>query len=185
MTPDYQELWNTMIINDPLLVEKTAKKVYSFKDRYQNVVEGTLLPWEVVGCIHYREGGLDFKTHLHNGDSLAHRTVNVPMHRPAEGEPPFTWEESARDALFTLKKLDQETDWSITSILSHLERYNGTGYIKYHPDVLSPYIWSGTIHYKVGKYTSDGHFDPAKVDKQLGCAPLFLYLTDKTKGISQ
>lgn len=183
MEPDYQHLWDTMVITDPKIVFNTAKGIYAVKDHYIDAVKGTSVPWEVVGCLHYREGDNNFKTHLHNGDSLQHRTVNVPMHRPVEGEPPFTWEESAKDALFTLKHLDKETDWSITSILSHFERYNGTGYIQYHTDVLSPYLWAATNHYTVGKYSSDGHFDPALKDKQLGCAPLFLYLTDKTKGI--
>lgn len=184
MEPDYQGMWNNLVIADPAAVEKTARKIYSFKERYKKAVDGTEMPWEAVACIHYREGNLDFNTHLHNGDSLQHRTVNEPMHRPFAGNPPFTWEESAQDALFTLKHLDKDTDWSITSILSHLERYNGTGYIKYHPEVFSPYLWSGSNWYKSGKYVSDGHFDAAKVDKQLGCAPLYLFLTHKKKGIS-
>lgn len=177
MNPDYQALWDSMTVLNPKSIQKIGDLIYSLKDRYEAVVDGTIMPWEFVGCIHYREGDLDFNTHLHNGDSLQHRTVNVPMHRPATGEPPFTWEESAKDALFTLKHLDKEKDWSIVSILSHFERYNGMGYIQYHPTVLSPYLWSGTNHYHSGKYSSDGHFDPALIDKQLGCAPLYQYLT--------
>jgi len=68
-------------------------------------------------------------------------------------------------------------------ILGTLEDFNGRGYIKYHPDVLTPYLWSKTNHYVKGKYASDGKFDPELVDKQVGVAAIYKYLTDKTLGL--
>jgi len=38
-----------------------------------------------------------FKLHLHNGDPLTARTVNVPKGRPKTGQPPFAWGISAKD----------------------------------------------------------------------------------------
>jgi len=183
MLPDYQNLWNTMLITDEESVIEAAKLILSHRDRYANVVEGTNLPWQFVGVTHYREADCDFTCHPHNGDSLKQRTHNVPEGRPISGTPPFTWEESAKDCYLILKKLADVQTWDIPTILGKLEDFNGRGYIKYHPEVLSPYLWSFTNHYTVGKYASDGKFDPQLKDKQTGCAPIYLYLTDKTKGI--
>jgi lysozyme family protein len=102
---------------------------------------------------------LNFNRHLHNGDPLTARTVQVPAGRPKTGEPPFTWEESATDALM-LEKLDQWEDWSVPGTLYKLEQYNGWGYRLAHPDVKSPYGKPGektsealkkvTGHYLIG-----------------------------------
>lgn len=180
--PDYQHLWDTMVITDENAVIVAAKLVLKNQSRYMTVVDNTTVPWQVIGCTHYREASCDFTCHPHNGDSLKQRTHNVPAGRPLS-EPPFTWEESAKDCYFTLKHLDNTEIWGITTILKTLEAFNGLGYIKNHADVLSPYLWSKTNHYTVGKYSSDGHFDAALVDKQIGCAPIYRYLTDKTLGL--
>ena len=177
--PDYQHLWDTLVITDPTAVEQAAKLVLKGKETYEETVEGTKMPWEVVGCLHYRESGCDFTTHLHNGDSLKKRTVNVPAGRPL-GEPPFTWQESAKDALFTLKKLDEIELWDIPTILKVMEKYNGVVYLRYHPNVLTPYLWACTSNYFKGKYASDGKFDPELKNKQVGTCPIYRMITDKT-----
>lgn len=179
----YQHLWDTMIINHPEQVKHDAAMILSHIDKYIEVTAGTKVPPQFVGCLHYRESTCNFNTHLHNGDTLAHRTVHVPEGRPL-GNPPFTWIVSARDALFTLAGLDKVQDWTLPNILYHFETYNGVGYLKHHTDILSPYVWSGTNHYQKGKYASDGKFDEDLIDRQLGCAPLFRYLTDKTLGLA-
>lgn len=180
--PDYQHLFDTLTITNIDGVIEAAKWVLNGKETYEETVQGTKLPWQLVGCLHYRESDCDFTTHLHNGDSLKKRTVNVPAGRPLD-EPPFTWQESAKDALFTLKKWDTVDTWDIPNILKHFEDYNGTGYLQYHPNVLSPYLWSFSSNYFKGKYASDGHFDTELKDKQCGTVPLYLYITDKTKGL--
>ena len=65
--------------------------------------------------------------HLHNGDPLQARTVHVPSGRPVVGSPPFTWRQSALDAL-TLKGFHEVGDWSVPHMLYLLEKYNGTAY---------------------------------------------------------
>lgn len=176
----YQDLWNTMEIKNPNSVLTAAKIILSYQKRYEAVVAGTHVPWQFVGVTHYREASCNFTRHPHNGDPLTARTVNVPAGRPVAGKPPFTWEESAKDCYLTLKKLDQVTDWSISNILYQIEKFNGLGYQQYHSDVLSPYLWSFTNHYTKGKYASDGKFDHELVDKQVGAAPIYRYLTDKS-----
>jgi lysozyme family protein len=113
------------------------------------------------------ECGFDFSAHLHNGDPLTARTIQVPKGRPAAGTPPFTWRESAVDAL-TMKKLDRVQDWSAPSMLHLLERYNGLGYRK--RGLPSPYLWSFSNHYEKGKFVKDGVYDPNAVSKQCGAA---------------
>lgn len=179
----YMDMWNNMVITDEEAVIEAAKLILEGREVYEEVVKDTGVPWQIIGLTHYREGSCIFNTHPHNGDSLKKRTVNVPAGRPLVGEPPFTWQESAWDCYFNLKHLDKVPEWSLPVIMWQLEAFNGLGYLKYHPTVPSPYIWSKTAFYTKGKYASDGKFDPELVDKQTGCAPLFRYLSDKTLGL--
>jgi lysozyme family protein len=117
---------------------------------------------------------------LHNGDSLKKRTVNEPSGRPLADpikgwQVGYTWEESAVDAL-TMKEFNRVKDWSLAAQLWQLERYNGVGYRKYHPEVLTPYLWSGTNHYNKGKYVADGKWDANAVSAQIGIAALLKVL---------
>jgi len=178
--PDYQHLFDTMTFTDEAAIIKAAEIVLKGKDRYEGVVDNTNVPWHIIGLTHYRESTCNFSRHPHEGSPLTSRTKYVPIGRPLAGNPPFTWEESAKDCYFTLKHLDKIDTWDIVTILKTLEQFNGTGYIKYHPEVLTPYLWSGTAFYTVGKYAGDGVFDKNLKDKQMGCAPIFRYLTDKT-----
>jgi lysozyme family protein len=66
----------------------------------------------------------NFNRHLHNGDPLTSRTVHVPAGRPKSGTPPFTWEQSAVDAL-AYDGLTQVTDWSIEHVAYVFENFNG------------------------------------------------------------
>ncbi|MDJ0783518.1 MAG: hypothetical protein QNJ22_16195, partial [Desulfosarcinaceae bacterium] len=91
--------------------------------------------------------------------------------RPREGSPPFTWEQSAADAL-ALKRLGPQTDWSMAGTLYQLEKYNGWGYRRFHPEVLSPYLWSFSHHYTSGKYVADGRWSDTAVSRQCGAAVL-------------
>lgn len=105
--------------------------------------------------------------HLHNGDPLNARTVHVPANRPATGAPPFTWRESARDAMI-FRKYAQVGNWDVPRVLYQLELYNGLGY---RPrGIPSPYLWCFSNLYSKGKYTADGNFDPNAISKQCGAA---------------
>src|SRR6266487_1583426 len=95
---EYNELFDTCIVRPERdgAVNKIVKTITNNRDRYEAISEASDVPWFMIGAIHSLEGDLDFGTHLHNGDSLKRRTVNVPAGRPP-GEPPFTFEESAID----------------------------------------------------------------------------------------
>lgn len=174
LKPEYTYLWQTMEIKPEKKEEinKTIALIRENQNRYVNVSQPLNIPWFFIAIIHQLECGGSFRRHLHNGDTLSRRTTNVPKGRPIDGNPPFKWEESAIDAL-KYKRLDRNPDWSTSRMLYILEiLYNGAGYRLYHPEVLSPYLWSYTNHYIKGKYGSDGDFDPELVSKQPGAATL-------------
>lgn len=152
-------------------VKWVAQKIRANKPRYEAVVLSLAngMPYWFVGIIHFMEGGGKFSTHLHNGDPLTARTKNVPAGRPLKGQPPFSWEESAIDAL-TYMKYDKVTDWGIQNCLDLFERYNGMGYKK--KGLSSPYLWSYTQFYTKGKYVKDGKYDPNAISKQPGVAAI-------------
>ncbi len=152
-----------------------VKRITANRARYQKVGKAVGIPWYVVGIIHSLEASGDFTRHLHNGDPLTARTVHVPAGRPKTGKPPFTWEQSAIDALRG-RGLGAWTDWTVPGTLYQLEAYNGFGYRDHHPNVPSPYLWSFSNHYTRGKYVADGRFSPAAVSQQVGAALLLKQL---------
>lgn len=172
---NYKTQYDLMVINPDKISDVNAivNQIKQNKDKYKEVEQLTTIPWYVTAAIHYRESSLNFNKHLHNGDPLTDRTVHVPAGRPLKGNPPFTWQESAVDAL-KLKSYHTCTDWSIENLLNLLERYNGLGYKK--KGLPSPYLWSWSSNYHKGKYVADGKYDPNVVDKQCGAAVLLKLL---------
>lgn len=152
------------------VVQAEAARIKANEKRYRAVAANfDVLPWWVIGIIHSMECGLRFDQHLHNGDPLKARTVQVPKGRPKVGKPPFTWEESAIDAI-EYDGLDVCRDWTPGSALENFENYNGPGYRR--KKVPSPYLWSFTNQYRSGKYVADNKYDPNAVSKQCGAAAL-------------
>lgn len=186
---EYENLFATCRVYEALIIKRLngkiirvtpkatadaiVKKIASHREQYRAIaaVVNKDMPWWFIGVIHYMECGLDFKKHLHNGDPLTARTKRVPAGRPKTGTPPFTFEESAIDALRSMK-YNEQTDWSVAYMLFKLEGYNGYGYRLYHPNVKSPYLWSMTNHYTKGKYAADGVWNEQLVSEQLGIAAL-------------
>ena len=123
------------------------------------------------------EASLNFNRHLHNGDPLTARTTHVPKGRPVAGDPPFTWEVSASDAL-QLEGLDKVKNWTMPGILFQIEKYNGFGYRTRHPEVLTPYLWSFSNQYRKGKFTADGKFDPEATSQQCGAAVILRRMSE-------
>lgn len=148
------------------------------KARYRNVGDPLGIPWYFIAVIHNMESSQSFTRHLHNGDPLTARTVQVPAGRPRHGSPPFTWEASATDAL-KLDRLHLINDWSLPALLYRIERYNGWGYRKFHPEVLSPYLWSFSNHYIRGKYVADGRFSDTAVSHQCGAVVLLRRMAER------
>lgn len=170
---EYQSLFDTCVIRPAKAqeVETLISRIAANRNRYSAVADPLGIPWFFVGVVHSLEASLSFTTHLHNGDPLTARTRQVPAGRPRTGQPPFTWEDSATDAL-KLKNLHTATDWSLPATLFRLEAYNGFGYRLRHPEVLSPYLWSFSGHYTRGKFVADGSFSATAVSKQCGAAVL-------------
>jgi lysozyme family protein len=162
-------------------VNVLAKKIRANRKRYEKVGRAVGVPWYVVGIIHSLEASGNFTRHLHNGDPLSARTVHVPAGRPKTGKPPFTWEQSAIDALRG-RGLGAWKDWSVPGTLYQLEAYNGFGYRDHHPNVPSPYLWSFSNHYTRGKYVADGRFSATAVSQQVGAALLLKQLAGSPNG---
>lgn len=178
LASEYVDLFETaQVLPSKLpLVEEVVAKAVANRSRYEAVLSVgifTGMPWFFIAAIHNLESSFDFTKHLHNGDPLTGRTVQVPAGRPKIGSPPFKWEASAMDAL-TLRELDKVSSWTLPELMWRLEGYNGLGYRDHHPNVLSPYLWSFTQHYKRGKYIKDGPegWDPNAVSGQVGAATL-------------
>jgi lysozyme family protein len=168
---DLTTLWQKAIVRAESLAEakRIAQQLSSNKARYEVVSNKTGVPWFVIASIHHMESDCDWKTHLHNGDSLNARTHQVPAGRPVAGNPPFTWEESAIDAL-GYDHFVNEKDWCIEHILFMLEKYNGFGYRNH--GYLSCYVWAGTTVQTKGRYVSDGKFDTEGWSNRVGCAAI-------------
>jgi len=143
------------------------KQLLKYRPRYEEVAARTGAPWWFIGIVHALEASFNFVGHLHNGDPLTARTVQVPKGRPLEWNPPGDWVSSAVDAIEYEGYAGQE-DWSTAVALYRLESYNGFGYRG--RGVRTPYLWSFSNHYSVGKFVRDGKFDPATVSKQCGGA---------------
>lgn len=195
MTPQQnrQQLYDSLIVknqitkgklvivaNVPGVIARKTGTMIANKYRYLEVAHRFVNPglkWWLVALIHEMECSQNFNCHLHNGDPLIHKTVHVPAGRPL-GDPPFTFLESAIDAL-KMQGADRITDWSIGNVLFFLEGYNGYGYSRYK-NMNSPYLWSGSNHYTCGKYVSDGKsgWDPTAVSSQIGVALLMKKLLE-------
>jgi len=176
---EYKQFWKSMTVSTDwkAKADAIAKKIVATQGRYAATVIGTKVPWWFVAVVHSMECSLRFGEHLHNGDPLTAQTVRVPRGRPPTGAPPFSWEESARDSI-VYEKLDKVTDWSLPSVLYHWHRYNGINNEYKLRGIPTPYLWSGSQHYRKGKYVTDGVFDPDEVSRQVGAAVLLKSLID-------
>ena len=168
---EYTDLFKTCKIKagKEAAVAKIVKNIQANQSRYENVASSTGVPWQVIAVIHSMEADLNFKKHLHNGDPLTAKTVQVPKGRPIHGNPPFTWEESASDAL-AYDGLTGWKDWSLSGTLYKIEGFNGWGSRSH--GINTPYLWSFSQHYTKGKYVADGKWSATAVSAQCGAALL-------------
>lgn len=159
-------------------VDTLVDKILSHRSRYVHVADALGIPWYFIAAIHNMESSQNFSRHLHNGDPLTARTKQIPKGRPKKGTPPFTWEESAIDAL-KFSKLDKQDDWSLPHMLYKLEGYNGWGYRLHHTHVKSPYLWSYSNRYTSGKYVADGTWSDTARSRQCGAVPIIKRLEER------
>jgi len=172
---EYNSLLQTCEIRADKLreVQDICDTILANKARYEAIATATNVPWFMVAAIHNMEGGLNFNTHLHNGDPLRARTVNVPAGRPKSGSPPFTFEESAIDAL-AFDNVGVNLEPYFAGICFKLEGFNGFG--SRNHGIHTPYLWSFSNQYAKGKFVSDNVFNPDAVSKQCGAAVILLRL---------
>lgn len=142
-------------------------RLLKYRPHYEEVSSRTGAPWWFVGIVHALEASFNFAGHLHNGDPLTARTVQVPKGRPERWNPPSDWVSSAVDAIQHEGYADVG-DWSLPVSLYRFESYNGFGYRG--RGVNTPYLWSFSNHYTAGKFVRDGKFDPSAISKQCGAA---------------
>ncbi len=161
--------WSISVIKAVALYKRTASRYETIQRMRPNGV-----PAPILFCLHYRESDNNFSRHAHEGSSLLHRTRDEPKGRPLHPEPPYTFEQSAFDAYYVCEKppLDHINWRDKQAALSKLTAFNGYGYDNYHPDVPTPYLWSGTSLQRPGKYVADGKFDRNARDAQLGCVAI-------------
>lgn len=184
---EYSGLWASCSVRPQhkAEVERKARQILNNRPRYDVVSRATGVPWYVIGLIHAMECSQfpSFTQHLHNGDRLTARTHLVPRGRPLKGEPPFTWEDSAIDALtMPGKEFDKIQEWSLERIAYSLETYNGWGYRLYHPEIHTPYLWSYTTAYAGGKYIADGVWSSTAVSEQPGAMAILKALIEIDAG---
>ncbi len=180
LSAEYQRLYDSCEINSKRFreIDKIIDSLLKNRKRYESVADELGIPWYFIAAIHNLESSRRFTRHLHNGDPLTTRTKQVPAGRPKRGKPPFTWEESAVDAL-KFRKLTRIKDWNLSRLLYEMEGYNGWGYRSYHPETLSPYLWGFSNHYHRGKYVSDGRWSHTAVSSQCGGASLIRRLEER------
>ena len=151
------------------LIKAQLQKMRPGEMRYRSLGEKLGIPWFFIAIVHSLECGCDFRLHLHNGDPLSARTHRVPSGRPEAGTPPFTWEESAEDAL-RMKRFVNQSDWSVAAMLFRWESFNGFGYRS--RNLATPYLWSFSNIYEGGLFVADHVFDSDARSKQCGAAVL-------------
>jgi lysozyme family protein len=176
---EYSTLLARMQITRQSEVDSVAHRLLQFKSRYAIVYSTTGVPIVVLAALNERESGSRFNTYLGNGDSILHPTAHVP-----KGRGPFqTWEAGAKDALH-LDGLDQIRNvpggWVWARACYETNLFNGFGKL----GTRTSYLWAGTNIYERGKYTSDHHFDPDVVDKQLGVIPIMVRMIELDPSLS-
>lgn len=179
---EYSRKWDAMTINNNRVaaMEKIADRIIGGKDRYQRLEKVTNVPWYFIGLLHFRESSCNFTRHLHNGDPLSGKTYRVPAGRIPGKSPPYTFEESAIDAL-AMMGYTKIKNWTIEQIAYRSEMFNGFGYRM--NGVPSAYLWAGTNQYVKGKYIRDGVFDRNVVDTQQGTMGVLKIILDKTSEV--
>jgi len=149
-----------------------AARIQRNLTRYEAVSKSTGVPAHVIAALHNMEASGSFQKHLHEGSSLQFRTRYIPKGRPKTGNPPFSWEHSANDALL-YDRMHLKNWRDIGPALSACEGYNGWGYAKFRPATPSPYLWAGTSIERPGKYIADGKWSHTARSSQIGVAAIW------------
>ncbi len=156
--------WYTSKITDP-----TRRKLYD------QVSDETCVPWYFVAIIHGMECGFDVKAHLHNGDPLKAKTVQVPANRRPCGTRRRTGCRRLSMPSVMTSSTKRLTGISRrSSIAGGLQRLAEPRALLNH----TPYLWSFSNHYSKGKFVADGVWDANAVSKQCGAAVMLKMLSE-------
>ena len=159
-------------------VDRIVDRIITNKKRYVFVDNKTDVPWYIIAVLHNMESSGSFKHHLHEGSPLTGRTRWVPKGRPTWGKPPYKWEDSAKDALVYDNMGNVRWAYLFDTIWA-IQRYNGTGYWKYHRSTPSPYLYAATTIERRGKYIADGKWSSTAISKQIGAAAIIKRMEHK------
>jgi lysozyme family protein len=178
---EYRALYNGCSVKAKYksAVQRDMEQLLKNKARYDIVEAKTNVRWYIIGVIHNLEASFLFSSHLHNGDDISRKTHTEPKGLPKQWDPPKSskdWEESAMDAL-AHDGFTKNTDWSLERMLYLLEGYNGWG-PRQARKMNTPYLWSFSDHYTVGKYDFDGHWNSSLASDQCGAGVLMRALQE-------
>lgn len=167
---EYSSLMAHMVVRPECKqhVDETAVKLIQNRPRYQPVTDLNGVPVIFIATSFEREASSDFNLSPAQGDPWRRMSHDVPRNRG-----PFrSWQDAALDA-YHINGLDKvgATNWTWELFCYYGETFNGWGYRDYHR-MHSPYLWGGTNIQSVGKYDSDGKFNPEHMDPQLGIIPV-------------
>lgn len=177
--PYYQQKWSTMAFRQGIdrMADKVALRLLSHLDEYKKIAAECNVPTAFIMITHERESGGNWDTYLGNGDPLFDKKGKPikSVHVPADRGPFKDFRAGALDAIKYqgYDKIGLER-WDEALLFYLTEAFNGWGY--YFKGLASPYLWGGTNHQVLGKYTSDNHFDPNAWDPQLGAAAVYAKL---------
>lgn len=165
-------------LNWPKLIDQGLDAIVKGKSLYIASEAATGVPWFFIAGLHYRERGCNFMYQVLNGEPYRFKTTKVPV-----GYGPWPdWPSSTRFAMAHWKmKFPEWKDKTliVPKMIMEWEDWNGEGYENWHKKD-SPYSWSGSDHgLGLGKYASDGKYDPNMVDQQVGCAVLLRAAMDR------
>lgn len=179
LAPDYKHLLEIMRNTRAAESRVDARRLLKYFHRYETVSSKTGIPIVFIAASFERESGSDFLQSPAQGDPWNKKSVHVP-----KGRGPFkSWEDAAIDA-YHIDALDQvgKDNWTWERACYEGELFNGFGYRAH--GVHSPYLWAGTNIYSSGKYISDGHYDAAAKDRQIGIIPLMVAMIELDPSLS-
>jgi lysozyme family protein len=181
LKPEYSMLLAAMVVRPDHLkiVDEVAAKLLACKSRYLEVTALDGVPAVYIGPSFEREASNNFTKNPAQGWSLHSVSKIIPHNGP------FPDWRTAAIAAYKLNGLDKigADNWTWELICFYGELFNGFGYRDYH-HMHSPYLWGGTNIQTVGKYTSDGAFDPAHMDEQLGIIPVARRMAELDKTLA-
>jgi len=170
--PEYENQLASMVIERKEKVERVCNDILSPANwsRYSALERATSVPASFIGALDYRESNCNPRLGLGQGDPWNRVSTHVPR-----GCGPFSsWVDAGIFYVHFDHLDDNSAPWSLAYECWKGEIWNGLGYRNH--GIPTPYLWGGTNIQEIGKYTSDGHFDPTMMDIQIGIMPIIVRL---------